>query len=447
MSRLSDRVRAAALRHVVAPALARVDRARARWRRARRARRPPPAQRPLASGAALKQLLTAYYFEGQHLAGRRPVAWVTSGAPVEVLRALDYYVVYPENHAAICSARGMGGKLAAVAERAGFGAELCSYARIDIGSLLSGDTPVGRVPRPDLLVACTNICQTVLYWYRALAELTGAPLFVVDTPFVHGDPQPHQLDYVAAQVRELGRVAARLARRPLQRSALRRSVLAARESARLWRELLLTAQHRPTPWTAFDMFVFMAPIVSLRGLPGTQRLYRGLLAELRGRVASGVGSLAQERVRLLWDNLPVWFLLRPMAELLAQRGAAVVSASYTNAWAAGVEHFRDEQPYDSLAQVYLRVYLNRDLLARQRLLQGLALDFGVDGVLFHSDRSCKPYSVGQQDIAAALRAEHGLRCMVFEADHGDERQAPSEALLGRIEAFLETFDAPAAPQR
>jgi len=374
------------------------------------------------------------------------VAWVTSGAPVEVLRALDYYVVYPENHAAICSARGLGGDLAEVAERAGYARDLCSYARIDIGSWLSGRTPVGRVPRPDLLVTCTNICQTVLYWYRALAELTGAPLFVVDTPFVHGQPTPHQVTYVAEQLRDLGRVAGRIAERALRPPALRRSILAARESVLLWKELLLMARHEPAPWTAFDMFVFMAPIVSLRGLAGTNWVYRVLLDELQQRAAAGVGSLREERHRLLWDNLPVWFMLRPMAELCAQRGAAVVSASYTNAWAAGVELFEPDHPWESLAQVYLQVYLNQDLLARRRLLEGLADGFRAQGVLLHSDRSCKPYSVGQQDVAAALRADRGLKCLVFEADHGDERQVPREALLGRLEAFLETLPGEEATQ-
>ena len=45
---------------------------------------------------------------------------------------------------------------------------------------------LGRLPRPDLLACCTNICQTVLYWYRDLAARLRVPLVVIDTPFVYG---------------------------------------------------------------------------------------------------------------------------------------------------------------------------------------------------------------------------------------------------------------------
>ena len=56
------------------------------------------------------------------------------------------------------------------------------------GLARTGRSPVGRLPRPDLLACCTNICQTVLYWYRDLARHFGVPLVLIDTPFVYGEP-------------------------------------------------------------------------------------------------------------------------------------------------------------------------------------------------------------------------------------------------------------------
>jgi len=43
---------------------------------------------------------------------------------------------------------------------------------------------ITRIPKPDLLLCCTNICQTVLYWYRVLAHHFKVPLIVIDTPFL-----------------------------------------------------------------------------------------------------------------------------------------------------------------------------------------------------------------------------------------------------------------------
>ncbi len=44
-----------------------------------------------------------------------------------------------------------------------------------------------------------------------------------------------------------------------------------------------------------------------------------------------VPSLREERHRLLWDNLPIWFWVRELSTLLAERGFNFVCTSYTNA--------------------------------------------------------------------------------------------------------------------
>ena len=134
----------------------------------------PPFGPALRSGVRLRAIVERYYFVGRTADGAKPVAWVTSGAPVELLRPLGYYVVYPENHAAVCGASHKAQALCEAAEQAGHSRDTCSYFRTDVGALLSGKTPVGRLPKPDLLVACTNICQTVTGWYRTLARETGA---------------------------------------------------------------------------------------------------------------------------------------------------------------------------------------------------------------------------------------------------------------------------------
>lgn len=113
---------------------------------------------PLRIDSRTKELIARHYLEGRYANLRKKVAWVTSGAPVELLKALDFYVLYPENHGAICGTVRKASDLCTEAENAGYSRDLCSYARTDIGALLSGKTPVGKLPKPDLLVACTNIC-------------------------------------------------------------------------------------------------------------------------------------------------------------------------------------------------------------------------------------------------------------------------------------------------
>jgi len=408
-------------------------------RRRRLLRKPaePPFAPPLRAGVDLRAILDQYYLEGRTADGARPVAWVTSGAPVEVLRPLGYYVAYPENHAAICAARHKAQEACEAAEREGYSRCLCSYARTDIGTLASGRTPVGRVPRPDLLVTCTNICQTVAGWYRALARRLRVPLVVIDTPFLQGGLQPHHVPYVRRQIETLAAEAERVAGRPLALRRLEETIGLAQEASALWGECLELGRRRPAPWFGLESFLYMGPMVVLRGTDVPVRFYRRLLAELRERVERGVAGVEGERIRLVWDNLPVWSELRRLSELLGRHRANLVAASYTHAWSDCADLMQPGDPFESAAKTYASVLLNRDLAMRAQGLADIARRFHADGVLFHADRSCKPYSLGQHGLRERLARLHGVPGVVVEADHSDPRDVAWEAMSNRIEAFLE----------
>jgi benzoyl-CoA reductase/2-hydroxyglutaryl-CoA dehydratase subunit BcrC/BadD/HgdB len=424
---------------VAGPLLLRLEAWQRRRARRGRAARAGPFGPPLACTARLKELMSLHYLQGRYADGAVPVAWVTSGFPVELLRPLGFHAVYPENHAAMCGVQRLVPELSDAVEKEGYSRDLCSYARTDLGCVATGRTPAGRLPRPDLLACCTNICQTVLYWYRALADHFRVPLVIVDTPFVYGEARPHHLAYVRDQLAELVSVAERVAGRRVDPGELAEVTRLAQEGSRLWGECLATARARPTPWTGFDGFFHMAPIVALRGTEACNAYYRMLLDELRDRVARGVGGIRDERHRLLWDNLPMWYAVREISTLLAERGFVFACASYTNAWAEAGIAVDPADPFGSAARAYTHVILNQDLSNRLGILRRLATDYGCDGAVLHSDRSCKPYSIGQVDLKDRLARELGIRVLLLEADHSDPRAwapAPGE---NRLTAFMEGF--------
>ena len=81
----------------------------------------------------MKELLTNYYIEAKTTT-EKPIAWVTSGAPVEFLYAMDVLPIYPENYAAMCAANHQSVELMEAAEAEGFSMDLCAYARTDFGA-------------------------------------------------------------------------------------------------------------------------------------------------------------------------------------------------------------------------------------------------------------------------------------------------------------------------
>jgi benzoyl-CoA reductase/2-hydroxyglutaryl-CoA dehydratase subunit BcrC/BadD/HgdB len=396
---------------------------------------------PLRATARLKELISSHFLAGRHANLKQKVAWVTSGAPVEPLKALGFYTLYPENHGAVCGVRRAAEDICGEAEQAGYSRDICSYARTDIGSVLSGKTPVGKLPRPDLLLCCTNICQTVLYWYRVLAHHFGVPLILIDTPFVYSEAPEHAVAFVRRQFDEAIVEMERVAGRSLSPKAFERTLIASKEAVGLWLEVLERGARRPAPISAFDEFFHMAPIVEMRGEAVTVRYYRALLRELDRRIERGIGSLVNERKRLIWDNLPIWYWVRPMAEVLAERGVALVASTYTNAWGELAPLIDPEKPLDSLARVYLHPILNQGTGHKLETMVRMVRQYEADGVILHSDRSCKPYSIGQVDQRDRLVREHGVPALLLEADHNDPRVFSEEQARNRLAAFLEVIGA------
>lgn len=393
--------------------------------------------RPLAASRRLPRLIrnqVLWMRAARFL--RRPVAWVTSGAPVEVLLAHGIVPFYPENHAAICAARDLSRDLSARTEEMGWASDLCSYFRVDVGSQDTGRTPLGSLTPPDLVVVCNNICGTVQNWFRVTADRYGVPFLFLDTPFSDDPSSEADIAYVRDQLVDIAREAARIARRRYDERRILDVARRSMEALRLWSEILQTARHRPAPFTSFDAFVHMAPIVSMRGTRRAVRYYRALLRELHDRIRAGVAAVEPERARVVWDNIAIWPLHRQLKRLFREEGAALVADTYTGAWS--VSQMVDESdPVGGLARGYTDILLNHGAEHRVRVLSHLVQDFGAQGFILHSNRSCKRYSLGQYRVERDVSRNTGALGVVIEADMADPRLANLDHLRQRLAPFFE----------
>jgi len=393
----------------------------------------------LEAAAGMKELMLRH-FQAGWLAREegRKVAFVTSGAPVEFLHAMDVVPVYPENHGAVCGVARAGGRLCQAAEERGYSRDLCSYWKIDWGARTRpSESPIGGLPNPDFLLCANNICRTVVKWYEGLSRFYRVPLLLLDLPFRHAEEEPAAREYVRDQFRNLPGELARLTGRMWSEERFRESVALSREASVLWQECIEANSTRPAPTTAVDQFLLMGPIVTMRGTREAVEFYRGLTHEIRERVRRGEGAVEGEKTRLLWDNLPVWHQLRPVSEFLADHGTALVGATYTNAWTERAGESPDVS--EGLADAYARVWLNMGLGHREEVIRRMAAFLSADGVIFHANRSCKPYSFGQEEIAARLKIE-GIPCILMDGDMADERDFAEGGWRTRLEAFVERLD-------
>lgn len=368
----------------------------------------------------------------------RKLAWVTSGAPVEILRAMGVLVAYPENYGALCGAQHQAAALCQAAEVQGYSPDLCSYARSSLGAMFQPrQAPLEGLARPDLLLVCNNICGTVTKWFEAVAEYYHVPLFILDTPFIHDELTPSMLEYVLAQLQALIRFVEAVTGRTLSLKRLRRVANAANETVELWSEIRALCKARPSPLNAPDLFVNMAPIVVLRGTDSAVRFYRHLKAEVEERVKNGVGAIPEEKYRLLWDNIAIWHHLYRFYNYFVDYGACFVVDSYTGAWS-------QEIPTGDLmagaATAYATILLNMSLEHRAAQMARLIAEYHVDGFVMHSNRSCKPYSLGQYAIKRVVTERTGVPGLIIESDMCDPRTFAAEPVKTRIQAFMETLD-------
>ncbi|MEA3286165.1 MAG: 2-hydroxyacyl-CoA dehydratase [Candidatus Marinimicrobia bacterium] len=395
---------------------------------------------PLKTNKRLKEILSRHYFLARYVPGAKKVAWVTSGAPVELLRAFDFYTIYPENHSALIGAKKQGAEYCGIAESGGFSQDLCSYARIDLGHLISGKSPAGKLPKPDLLFCSNNICQTVLYWYKAIAHELDIPLIHFDAPFVAIEQTPADVRYMAQQLQDMIPILEQITGKIFDLKQFEIILERSQESSQTWGAILESMQAKPAPMTIFDAFGHLAPVVSLRGLPVAQDYYHILQEEVEERVHLGIGAITNERYRLIWDNIAVWYQVRFLATFFAERNMNFVTATYTNAWAETTGLLDVKKPWTSMAQAYGQIILNNNMKHRLALMKKMITNFSVHGMVMHSTRSCKPYSVGQFDLRKALSKDLNLPAVILDADIADERVWSEQQIQTRLEAFCETLE-------
>ncbi len=386
----------------------------------------------LKSTERMREIMLGYYLQGRQ-ADR--VSWVTSGAPVEFLYAMDVYPVYPENHSALIGASKMGPHFASYAEAKGFSRDLCSYVRSDLGCIFAGTSPVGGLPKPDFLFACNNICNTVVKWYEILSRIFDVPFFLLDVPFVRNELKDSYIDYVEEQLYDFIVFLEKIYDSEFDGKKFKEVLKLSIEGVDIYNNVLLMGAHKPSPLTCFDAFLNMAPIVCLRGTEVPLVFYREMKEELENRIMNGIYAVDIEKFRLLWDNIPVWYRMRWFSEFFAERGACLVADTYTNAWATLID-MKKGDPVRSLAETYIAIYLNIGLDLMVERMNRLIDLYDVDGVVIHSNRSCKPYSLGQYEIQKML----DIPSVIVEADMTDSRVFSESQVENRLEAFLETLE-------
>ena len=361
---------------------------------------------------------------------RRPcIAWMSTKFPLELAAAFELEVYCPESFAAASARKGQSAALLQQAAELGYPADLCSYSRIGLAAAAAGGA--AGLPRPDLLLCCDNICSNMFQWYSQMARMLNVPLLLLDFPY-RDTPEvsERQLAYLRGQVRALIGQLEKLTGRPWDEARFAAACRCANESSRAWQQVLDVARLDPPPLTNLELTDFMPLLVTGRCRPDTAQKLWAAAETLRRRPPSP----GPKPRRVFFEGTPCWPAFDALCRALDERNLLVTADTLTPS--LGFAY----QDLDGMLRAYCRTVNGSPLEEGLESRCGLCRRYGVEGVLVHYNRSCRPWCGTLPEVERRLSAELGVPVAAFSADQADPAEWNPAQLATRLDALSEQME-------
>ena len=346
--------------------------------------RPPPD--PNSAKYKLGQIAAHAYSDAAEAKARGElVGWCSSNFPVEIPETLGLAVVYPENQAAGIAARGAGARMCEVSEADGYSNDICAYARISLAYAKIKDAPEQNMPQPDFLLCCNNICNCMIKWYENLSRELNIPMIMIDVPFNPDyEVSDAELEYVKAQFWAAIHQLEELTGKKWDDEKYKEVMEISGRTSRAWLAATAIARYSPSPFNGFDLLNHMAVMVTARGKKEAAEAMEQLLKEYEENHVKGESTFrAEEKYRIMFEGIACWPWLRVTSTGLKSRGINMVTTIYADAFGFIYKDFND------MCRAYCKVPNAINLEHARDKRVKLCRDNSVEGLLVHTNRSCK----------------------------------------------------------
>lgn len=368
------------------------------------------------------------------------VAWATSISPQELLTTMGIHTVYPENHAAAIGARKCAPEFISHSKGNGYSVDICSYARVNLAYMELLHSEAGDIPKPDLIFCCNNICNTVIKWYENIAKELNIPMIVFDLPFNHEyEVSKQDVRYIKGQFLEAIQKLEEITGRKFDYDKFGEVMKISSETSVWWKKAAMKAMTKPSPLNGFDLFNYMATIVCMRGTTEGRDLFKLWYEELCEKEAKGLGPWKpgeEEKYRVMWDGIACWPYLGPTYKTLRKYGINMVTSTYPDSWYIVYE----QNDLDGMARAYSSNYVNRNLDFGVDNITKLVKDYQLDGIVYHSNRSCKLMDFRQFEVQRRVEANTGVPSVIFDGDQTDPSAFSLAQFETRIQALVEMME-------
>lgn len=337
------------------------------------------------------RLMKDYYKDfSKYAKGKKPehkVAWVTAFTPVEILETLGIAYYYPESYAAVIAASEKEQDLLAISERRFLSRDCCSYSCCYNGCLDMEEGPRGIPPKPDVLIATNNQCNTLPNWWNILAERYSVPLIVIDYPGENID-QETAFTYVNQQHKELISSMEKLSGNKFDERRMEELVNNSKKSVAAWNcviNYLKTKDIKLT--TLFDDINFL---ITARCKPETSEMYQMMAEAMREKPEADKG-----KIPVFWLGYPLWYHKdRYLAEFM--KDCRVVGSNYVTWWSID---YSGKDVYEQLFSAYNYTFLNLSQRSRDERLSALIEKSEAKCAIALHNKSCKCDFVSAKNVS------------------------------------------------
>ncbi len=374
------------------------------------------------------------------------------GSLNEILVSFDMPVTFPEINSLQTAVRRVAHEFLEEAEDYGYSPDVCGYVKADVTvQLRRGAHPMGRIPKPSIAVL-TNACNTYVKWGEIWERMHDVQMVTIDVPGSRSaDPPKRNAEarlendrrYVEAQIRELITSCEELTGKKLDMDRLREVLGYANRMSASWKRVLELNAASPSLFNALtDGTIYLGVANALRGTKEGAEYFEDLVEELEYKAKNTIGTLTDEKYRLLFVGVPCYPIFRRFTELFTDWGGTFVGSTYLWFASGGANkgfQYDLERPLESLAEgVLLSVRDAMDSMFHQdRVLETMIDDLDADGIIYHPIKSCRTVSTGLADGRRHLSERRDIPSLFIESDMMDRRVVTEAQMKNRVDAFFE----------
>ena len=192
-----------------------------------------------------------------------------------------------------------------------------------------------RIPQPDFVLCCNNICNCMTKWYENIARMCNIPLIMVDIPYNNTvEVSDSAVKYVRAQFDNAIHELEKLTGKKFDEKKFELACKHANRTAQNWLKVCDFLQYKPAPMSGFDLFNHMADVVTARGKEAAADAFELLSKDLQKNIEEGTSTLPfPEQYRVMFEGIPCWPKLPNLFKPLKENGINVTATTWTK-WPA-----------------------------------------------------------------------------------------------------------------